>query len=60
MTQEAFAPEDGAYQGMVLTHGELWKAVSQKPVTPGDILEVDEREGLTLFVHTTGRQAGSS
>ena len=56
VAQQAFAAKEGAYQGLVLTHGELWKAVSQKPVTPGDILEVDQREGLTLFVHATGRR----
>ena len=56
VAQQAFSAQDGAYQGLVLTHGELWKAVSQKPVTPGDVLEVDQREGLTLFVHTTGRR----
>ncbi len=56
VAREAFAADDGAYQGMVLTRGELWKAVSQKPVTAGDVLEVDQREGLTLFVHTTGRR----
>ena len=57
VAQQAFAPEDGHYQGLVLTHGELWKAVSTSPVAAGDILEIDKREGLTLFAHTTGRRA---
>ena len=56
VAREAFVAEAGAYQGLVLTHGELWRAVSAKPVTTGDVLEVDEREGLTLFVHPTGRR----
>jgi len=56
VAQEAFAAQDGRYQGLVLTHGELWKAVSTTPVAAGDILEIDSREGLTLFAHTTGRR----
>ena len=56
VAQEAFAAQDDRYQGMVLTHGELWKAVSTTPVATGDILEIDNREGLTLFAHTTGRR----
>ncbi|MCH8960415.1 MAG: hypothetical protein IH820_03615 [Bacteroidetes bacterium] len=58
VAQEAFAAQDDRYQGMVLTHGELWKAVSTTPVATGDILEIDNREGLTLFAHTTGRRKG--
>ena len=56
VAQQVFALHDGAYRGLVRTHGELWQAVSRQPVTPGDILEVDQREGLTLFVHATGRR----
>ena len=56
VAQEAFAAQEGRYQGLVLTHGELWKAVSTTPVAAGDILEVDSREGLTLFAHPTGRR----
>ena len=56
VAQEAFTAQDGRYQGLVLTHGELWKAVSTTPVAAGDILEIDSREGLMLFAHTTGRR----
>ncbi len=59
IAQTVFEASDRGYQGMVLTHGELWTAISTTPVTRGDILEVDNREGLTLFVHTTGRKAGA-
>ncbi len=56
VAQEAFAAQDDRYQGMVLTHGELWKAVSTTPVATGDILEIDNREGLTLYAHPTGKR----
>lgn len=56
VAQEAFAAKEGRYQGMVLTHGEWWKAVSATPVAAADILAIDNREGLTLFVHATGRR----
>jgi membrane-bound serine protease (ClpP class) len=56
VARESFEAADGRYQGLVLTHGELWRAVSPTPVTEGDILEVENREGLTLFVNTTGRR----
>jgi hypothetical protein len=51
LAAEEFSPEDGYYRGLVRTHGELWKAVSQKPVAAGQELEVERREGLTLHVH---------
>jgi membrane-bound serine protease (ClpP class) len=39
------------FVGLVRTHGELWKAVSQTPVTPGQRLEIQNREGLILSVN---------
>ncbi|MEW6542859.1 MAG: nodulation protein NfeD [Nitrospirota bacterium] len=39
-----------APQGRVLVHGELWDAVSDQPVQPGERVEVTRLEGLTLHV----------
>ncbi len=56
VAQESFEAADGRYEGLVLTHGELWRAICPTPVTTGDILEIENREGLTLFVNTTGQR----
>jgi membrane-bound serine protease (ClpP class) len=37
-------------QGKVLVHGELWEAVSDQPLQPGDQAEVTKVEGLKLYV----------
>ena len=37
-------------QGLVSLRGELWKAASDGPLTPGDKAIVREIEGLTLSV----------
>ncbi len=50
VVQETFALEEGRYQGLVLAHGELWRAVSPAPLTDGDPVEITGREGLTLFI----------
>ena len=39
-----------AGQGQVLIYGELWNAVSSRPVVAGERLRVDRVEGLTLHV----------
>lgn len=39
-----------APQGKILVHGELWEAVSDCPLLPGDRAEVTKIEGLTLYV----------
>jgi membrane-bound serine protease (ClpP class) len=39
-----------APQGQLAIHGELWEAVSERPLQPGDQAEVTRVEGLTLFV----------
>lgn len=36
--------------GLVFVHGELWQARSDRPLAPGDHVEVVAREGLTLDV----------
>lgn len=39
-----------APQGRILVHGELWDAISEQPLQPGDPAEVTRIEGLKLFV----------
>ena len=39
-----------APQGQLAIHGELWEAVSEHPLQPGDQAEVTRLEGLTLYV----------
>ncbi|MDE3226357.1 MAG: nodulation protein NfeD [Nitrospirota bacterium] len=42
-----------APQGKVLVHGELWEAISEQPLQPGDRAEVVKLDGLTLHVKPT-------
>ena len=37
-------------QGEVFVHGEIWKAVSEEEIQPGDGVEVTKVDGLTLKV----------
>jgi len=37
--------------GLVFVHGELWRAHSHDPLTPGERVRVDGLDGLTLDVH---------
>jgi membrane-bound serine protease (ClpP class) len=37
--------------GLVLVHGELWKARADRPLTEGERVEVEALDGLTLQVH---------
>jgi membrane-bound serine protease (ClpP class) len=37
--------------GLVFVHGELWRARSRDPLTPGERVLVDGLDGLTLNVH---------
>jgi membrane-bound serine protease (ClpP class) len=39
-----------APQGQLSVHGELWEAVSEQPLQPGDQAEVTRVEGLKLYV----------
>ncbi len=39
-----------APRGQLSVHGELWEAVSEQPLQPGDQAEVTRVEGLTLYV----------
>lgn len=50
VAEEEFHGDSAVYRGRVGTHGEIWSAVSEKPVTKGQRLIVESREGLTLRV----------
>ena len=39
-----------APQGKILVRGELWDAISEQPLQPGDHAEVTRIEGLKLYV----------
>ena len=39
---------DGGY---IFVHGELWRAVSADPLTPGERVLVDGQDGMTVTVH---------
>ncbi len=39
-----------APQGTLLVHGELWDAISEQPLQPGDQAEITRVEGLKLYV----------
>ncbi|MFQ5932768.1 MAG: NfeD family protein, partial [Nitrospiraceae bacterium] len=39
-----------APQGKLLVHGELWDAISEQPVQPGDQAEITRVDGLKLYV----------
>jgi membrane-bound serine protease (ClpP class) len=41
---------DGGTTGMIRVHGELWRAVSSRPVSAGKLVKVVRVEGLTLSV----------
>lgn len=45
-----------APQGQVAVHGELWEAVSDQPLQPGDRAEVTRVEGLTLHVRPAAQE----
>jgi membrane-bound serine protease (ClpP class) len=45
--RDALAPD---VTGYVLVHGELWRATSRAPVSPGDPIRVLDVKGLTLDV----------
>jgi membrane-bound serine protease (ClpP class) len=39
-----------APRGQIAIRGELWDAVSEEPLQPGDVAEVTRVEGLRLYV----------
>jgi len=47
-----------APQGRIQVRGELWDAISEEPLQPGDAAEVTRLDGLTLHVKPAGKQGG--
>jgi membrane-bound serine protease (ClpP class) len=45
-----------APQGKILVHGELWDAISDQPLQPGDHAEVTRLEGLMLYVKPASKK----
>jgi membrane-bound ClpP family serine protease len=56
VAQEDFAQAGERYAGTVLVHGELWQASSLGPVSGGQLLEVQDFQGLTLTVRVAQRE----
>ncbi|MEM6456622.1 MAG: nodulation protein NfeD [Acidobacteriota bacterium] len=46
--------------GRVFLHGELWRAVADRPVAAGDAIEVTEVDGLTLRVRAVDADPSST
>lgn len=57
IADEAFVSEGDHYTGLARTHGELWKAKSKTPVSAGDELIIERRDGLTLYVRLASQPA---
>ncbi|HJY85576.1 MAG TPA: nodulation protein NfeD [Candidatus Acidoferrales bacterium] len=55
---EARGP-DGTGRGMVLVHGELWRAMAQEKIPKGARVRVVKVDGLTLEVEPTQRRSGT-
>jgi membrane-bound serine protease (ClpP class) len=47
-------------RGQLSIHGELWQAVSDQPLKPGDRAEVTRVEGLTLHVRPVLHEKGAT
>jgi membrane-bound serine protease (ClpP class) len=55
---EALTPIGPGRPGQVRTHGEIWSATSDVPITSGDTVEIAAVDGLTLRVrHPSARSA---
>jgi membrane-bound serine protease (ClpP class) len=57
VADEEFVAAGELYAGLARTHGELWKAVSATPISAGEKLIIESREGLTLRVRPDLRQS---
>jgi len=42
--------------GQLAVHGELWEAISERPLQPGDKAEVIRVDGLRLYVKPLTKQ----
>lgn len=44
--------------GQLAVHGELWDAISEQPLQPGDEAEVTSMDGLRLHVKPVSKKGG--
>lgn len=52
----AIAPLEPGNVGRVVTHGEIWRAVSAEPIAEGETVRVTAVEGLTVTVRRDARE----
>jgi len=52
VAQDDFVLMDGLYTGMILTHGEIWMAESDRPVGKDQSVTIVQRKGLKLWVES--------
>ncbi|MEQ8195438.1 MAG: nodulation protein NfeD [Rhodospirillales bacterium] len=45
-------------EGRIRIHGEVWRAVAERPLQPGTRVRVDRIDGLTLSVRPTEQEGG--
>ncbi len=50
---------DGSGPGMILVHGELWRAAADEPISKGMRVQVVRIEGLTLYVESMDKAPSS-
>lgn len=60
VAHEDFRRDGEEYCGTVRAHGEWWKAASLTPISAGQIVDVQERRGLTLIVRVRGQDQVSA
>jgi membrane-bound serine protease (ClpP class) len=58
LSEMAEVIEDFAEKGMVRVHGELWQAVSERPVKKGQLLPIKEIKGLELLLSDNDKTTG--
>lgn len=47
---EEFLQHNGHYEGQVAVRGEIWRAMCSHPVSSGQKIKVEDRQGLTVIV----------
>jgi membrane-bound serine protease (ClpP class) len=58
LDEKAEAMEDFADRGLVRVHGELWQAVTERPVKKGQLLSIKAIKGLELLLSDKDKSNG--